>query len=167
MLAASENFNRRRDIPLEEFMIRSSPKRWALTAAVVLLLAAMPAAAIGSFSRSLFRFRVTVKDDGKAEPGGWQEATTQLNFVDARLLLPKTWSCRVTVGMPLRSSAYGRISTDSAAEMSASVATDASQRVMHRQPEWLTAEFCRAFIIEMKDLFRKNYPGLGAKVSAL
>lgn len=147
-------------------MIRSrSPERWMLTVAVVLLLAARPAEAIGSFSPSLFRFRIIVKDDGKAEPGGWQEASTELNFVDGRLVLPKAWSCRLNVGMPLRAAAYGRISPDFAAETAASVATQASQVVMHRRPEWLTAAFCIEFITEMNDLFVKNYPDLGARAS--
>jgi hypothetical protein len=152
---------------LEELMIRSSPKRWALPAAVVLLLAAMPAAAVGGFSPSLFRFRVTVKDDGKKDSGGWQEATTELSFVDARLLLPKAWSCRVTVGMPLRAAAYGRLSADVAADVSASVATEASHDVIHRRPEWLTAEFCVEFFSEMRSLFKNNYLGLGVRVNGL
>jgi len=133
--------------------------------ATAALFAAPPAAASGSFSSSLFTFVTTVQDDGKKEPGGWQEASAPLRFVDARGIIPRIWTCSLTIGMPLRAAAYGQISPVSAAEKSAFVATKASVNVMHRQEEWLTAEFCIAFKDEVNRIFRQDYKGLGARAN--
>jgi len=134
--------------------------------ALAALLVAMPALAIGRFSPSVFKFVTTVPDDGKEDSTGWQQASAELNFVDTRSVIPRAWSCRVRIGMPLRTSALGRISPESAAEMSANIATDASGNVMHRRPEWLTAEFCSAFKDEMLSLFAGRHPRLGARVNS-
>jgi hypothetical protein len=67
--------------------------------------------------------------------------------------------------MPLRTAAMGRISPASAAEMAAELATEASSEVMHRRPDWMTAEFCEAFKNEMNDLFFSRYTNLGARVN--
>lgn len=133
--------------------------------AIASLLVAMPVLAIGRFSSSIFKFVTTVKDDGKGEAGGWQQASAALNFVDTRFLASRAWSCRMTVGMPLRTLALGQISPESAAEMSADIATAASGDVMHRRPEWLTAEFCQALKDEMLSLFAEHHPYLGARVN--
>jgi len=69
--------------------------------------------------------------------------------------------------MPLRAEVLGRISPDHAAELTAEVATKASTQVMHRQTEWLTADFCRAFREEMLLLFREDHKLLGARVNEL
>lgn len=134
--------------------------------ALAALLAAMPALAIGRFSPSIFKFVTTVPDDGEGEAGGWQKASTDLNFVDTQTLIPHVWSCRITVGMPLRTVAHERISPESAAEMSANIATDASGVVMHSRPEWLTAEFCQALKVEMLAMFADLHPDLGARVTS-
>lgn len=139
--------------------------RLAPLVALATLLMAMPALAIGRFSPSVFKFSTIVKDDGEPDSTGWQEASAELNFVDTRPFFPRAWSCRVKIGMPLRTSALGPISPESAAEMSADVATDASQNVMYRRPEWLTAEFCSAFKDEMLSLFVGRHPRLGARVN--
>jgi len=128
--------------------------------ALAALLVAGPALAIGSFSPSAFKFATTVPDDGKADPAGWQEASAELNFVDTRSIIPHLWSCRVRVGMPLRTGALGPVSPESAAEMSAGIATEASGTVIHSRPEWLGAEFCVAFKEEMTRLFRRDHPSL-------
>jgi hypothetical protein len=134
--------------------------------ALAALLVAMPALAIGRFSPSIFRFGTILNDDGKGEAGGWQEASADLSFVDTRTLIPHAWTCRITVGMPLRAVALGRIPPGMAAEMSANVATDASGVVMHSRPSWLGAEFCVALKVEMLSMFAGRHPQLGARVTS-
>lgn len=141
------------------------PARAPLLIATAVLLVAAPAWAIGRFSPSLFEFVTTTKDDGKDEAGGWQEASAQLKLVDTRPVISRMWTCRIRVGMPLRTAAMGRISPTSAAEMAADLATEASSGVMHRRPDWMTAEFCKAFKDEMNDLFLDRYDRLGARVN--
>src|SRR4051812_6097274 len=143
-----------------------APQRLLPLVAFAALLVAMPALAIGRFSPSVFKFVTTVKDEGEGEAGGWQEASADLNFVDTQTWIPHAWSCRMTVGMPLRTVALGLISPESAAEMSANIATDASGVVMHSRPEWLAAEFCQALKIQMLSLFAKRYSQLGARVTS-
>jgi hypothetical protein len=119
-----------------------------------------------AYSPSLFQFVTTIPDDGKGAGGGWQVATARLNFVDARqLLMPKTWSCIVEVGMPLRTAADGRISARYAAQVTADIATEASPRVMLLKPQWMQADFCDQFGEEMLRLFRKRYRTLGARAT--
>ena len=118
---------------------------------------------LGGFSPSLFKFVTTIpqKDCG---PGGWQEAFAVLTFVDGRQHPTQKWTCGVRVGMPLRTELHGSITPVEAAETSALVATDASRIVMHRQPYWLTAEYCAAFHAEMRVQFNAYYNGIGARV---
>lgn len=134
--------------------------------ALAALLVAGPTLAIGRFSPSVFKFATIVKDDGQADPAGWQEASAELKFVDTRSGIPRAWSCPMRVGMPLRTGGLGRISPESAAEMSANIATDASGTVMHSREAWLAAEFCVAFKEEMYRLFRRDHPLLGARVNS-
>lgn len=133
--------------------------------ATVALVIAAPALAIGSFSASAFQFVVIVKDDGTSDPGGWQEAATTLKFADGRQDPARIWTCKVTIGMPLRTNAQGSISQEDAAEMSADIATRASSDVMRSRPAWLTAEFCKAFKQEMQAAFDGIHKGLGARVN--
>jgi hypothetical protein len=106
---------------------------------------------IGGFSPSLFAFTTLVADDGEGLAGGWQEATATLNFRDLSYTPnPKSWQCRIKVGMPIRSTSNGIILPEYAAQISAAKATNASSIVMHSQPEWPIAEqFCRASMDEM------------------
>jgi len=67
--------------------------------------------------------------------------------------------------MPLRAEVLGRISPDYAAEVTAEVATKASTQVMHRRTEWLTADFCIAFVKEMRYWFTEDHKHLGARVN--
>jgi len=134
--------------------------------ALAALLVTGPAIAIGHFLPSAFKFTTILPDDGKADPAGWQEASAKLNFADARSVIPRAWSCRMRVGMPLRTGGLGRISPETAAEMSADIAPDASGTVMHSREEWLAAEFCLAFKEEMTRLFRRDHPLLGARVNS-
>jgi hypothetical protein len=144
---------------------RSRPGLRALLAFAA-LLAASPALAIGSFSPDVFKFAPVVQDDHQDEGAGWQTATARLKFVDTRPEVPKIWACTVTISVPLRTVALGRISPDYAAEAAADIATDASETVMHSQNEWLTAPYCKAFKDEMNRLFAVRYSGLGARVTS-
>ncbi len=116
--------------------------------------------AIGGFSSSLFQFTVLVSDDGMGRGGGWQVATTTLKFRDFEYVTdPKSWECRITVGMPIRSTTNGIILPEDAAAISAARATFASSMV-RRQAEWPVKElFCRAFAVEMERGLRLYEPG--------
>jgi hypothetical protein len=81
---------------------------------------------IGAYPPSLFRFITTLPDDGQGKGGGWQVASARLDFVDARHLVPKIWTCLVEVGMPLRTMHDGKISAYYAAQVTAEIATEAS-----------------------------------------
>ena len=105
----------------------------------------------------MFKFNVWVPDDGRDDGGGSQRAVTTLEFKDwrASLLFPDTWSCHLTVSMPIRSHNVV-ITPDRAAEMTVIVAEAASSTVMHRMPKWtLTGLFCKQFADEMVDIFKK------------
>lgn len=120
----------------------------------------------GEFSPSLFQFVPTLPDKGEGEGGGWQEAVTRLNFIDARHLVIKTWWCRVTVGMPLRTKTDGKISSKYAAQITADIATAATPETMGLRSEWMTADFCQKFKGVMLKLFGNHHATLGARVEA-
>lgn len=116
------------------------------------------------FSPSLFKFKTTLPDDGQDKGGGWQEATATLRFVDARHFIPKTWTCPVKIGMPLRSEKHGKIDPTEAGKIASRVTTAASVTVMRRQTEWpVTDLYCIEWYKEMKEVFRKKYEGLGGR----
>lgn len=119
------------------------------------------------FSADLFKFSVDRPWDGKDGAGGWQKASTTLKFVDGRHFIPRSWTCPVTVGMPLQTRGDGSISAVWAAATSAGIATDASVNVVHRKTEWIGAEYCIEFYKEMNDLFKARHETLGARVSRL
>jgi hypothetical protein len=149
-------------------MINRSLKTRALLVSLVLLcfLPSRSHADPGEYSPSLFHFVTTIRDDGKEEGGGWQEAVTRLKFVDARHLVIKTWWCRVIVGMPLRARMAGRISPDYAAQVTADVAIVAAPVTMALRSEWMAADFCKRFRDVMIQSFRDHYKILGARVEA-
>ncbi len=123
----------------------------------------LAAVGLGGFSPSLFQF-VTIIPDKGGEAGGWQESFAVLKFFDGRQDPVRKWTCSVRVGMPLRTRLLGSVSPTQAAIWTAEVATDASSVVMHRQPSWLTAEYCLAFHAEMRLRFDDYYKGLGARI---
>ena len=100
---------------------------------------------VGQFAAAAFTFKVTLADDGKDQAGGWQEASTQLEFNDARDGVLKVWTCSVVVGMPIRSEKGGTVSADYAAKATAGAANIASDVVMTRRQEWLPSDFCAQF----------------------
>ncbi len=65
----------------------------------------------------------------------------------------KSWGCTVTVGMPLRTVAHGKIPAKTAATITAEVATQASFTVMHIKPEVPPGIYCVKLKGEMAKLF--------------
>jgi hypothetical protein len=121
---------------------------------------------IGGFSASMFQFSTQVEDGGHDQGGGYQTAGAKLRFVDPRQTPTAMWACSVTLGMPLRTKKFGKISPARAAQISADVATSASHTVMHSRGAWLRITFCLAFQDEMNRLFGQDYEGLGARAYA-
>ncbi len=120
---------------------------------------------IGSYSASLFKFKVDVADDGKDASGGWQVASATVKFVDGRQEPYAEWTCSLTVHMPIRSEFFKTISPEVAAEMTADVLTDASSLTMHSRSSWIQALFCIKLRENMLLMFKKKYDGLGARVT--
>ncbi|WP_437596127.1 hypothetical protein WMF28_26440 [Sorangium sp. So ce590] len=117
---------------------------------------------IVSFSRKDFPFGTIVKDDGKDEGGGWQEAKANLPFSKLHNLRPvRRWTCSFRVGMPLRTQRMGRIRPNRAAMLSIGIAEDVARRMNYNLPEGI---FCSRFIDEMRATFKSKYPRLGATV---
>lgn len=121
-------------------------------------------ASVGQFSPSLFKFVTIVADDGTSEPGGWQEASGTFGFDDTQDP-PRSYSCSIKVGMPLRSAAQGKISHAMAADMSATVLSFAGHTVIRQKSAWVTAQFCDALRTEMTKLFDEGWPKLGERVT--
>jgi hypothetical protein len=119
-----------------------------------------------SFDASDFVFVTTVPDDGQDGAGGWQQAIATLKFVRwTSTIFPQRWSCPVTVGMPIRSAAWGTWSASKAATVTAAIATLASENVTHETPDLTGVLFCSAFKDEMLSLFKMQFAGLGARVN--
>jgi hypothetical protein len=120
--------------------------------------------AIGNFSPSIFKFVTTLADDGTDKGGGWREASVRLEFERWDDLLPRLWECPITVGMPLRTKARGTVSPEFAATVSAEIAKDASQILMHGPTELPPGIFCSRLGPQMQGLFWDRYDWLGATV---
>ena len=116
------------------------------------------------FSTSIFMFATTVADDGKGDAAGWQVATATLKFDRWISLLPEAWACQVTIGMPVRAEAYGKISPQQAAIITTEVANNASEFVMHNPEGLPPGIFCSKFKPTMQLLFDGQYKLLGAKM---
>lgn len=120
---------------------------------------------IYGFTPSAFPFKVIVPDDGTTDPGGWQEAATQLLFRDARRGTEVNWTCSLKVGIPLRTAKDGVISMNRAARLSSRAANAASDLVMQSRPAWLPALFCPAFGAVMMKILHETGAS-GARVSS-
>jgi hypothetical protein len=105
-----------------------------------------------------------VEDDGKKAAGGWQVGSATLHFYRWTDALPESWTCSVTVGMPVRAEAYGVIPAKKAATITAQVATAASFRVMSFRPELPPGIYCDRLSTEMKAEFKAEFENLGARV---
>lgn len=117
------------------------------------------------FSPSVFVFTTTVADDGKDPAGGWQVGSATLHFSRwTTTVIPQTWTCPVTVGMPVRAEAYGVISTKQAATITAQVATIASFQVMNTEPDLPPGIYCKRLATQMGAEFKVSFKSLGAKV---
>jgi hypothetical protein len=114
-----------------------------------------PVGGVNGFSPAVFKFSTTIPDDGEGKGGGWQEATTTLNFYRWTSLIPEFWDCTVTVGIPLRTAVNGKVSAQTAATITAGVASQASLTVMNIKPELPKGIFCFSLKEEMKSLFKK------------
>lgn len=76
-----------------------------------------------------FKFSPTAKGEEQGGAPDWQEATATLTFSDLRGARQESWTCRVVVGMPLRTDTWGEIAPDYAAYAAASAATDAANEL--------------------------------------
>lgn len=124
-----------------------------------------PPAGVNGFSSAVFKFTTTVPDDGSGEAGGWQVAAATLKFVRWITLVRETWTCSITVGMPLRTVATGTISAANAATITAGVATQASKTVMGIKPPLPAGIYCLKLKSEMASLFASpQYKPFGAKM---
>jgi len=105
-------------------------------------------------------FVTTVPDDGEGPAGGWQQWSGVLTLADG---ITDVYSCSVTIGMPLRTSAIGMIPSFVAAHYSAEVANEAADALWPTPlPQGI---FCTRFINQMQTLFGANLSSLGARVT--
>ncbi|MGK4002369.1 hypothetical protein WMF31_07085 [Sorangium sp. So ce1036] len=117
------------------------------------------------FDPSEFRFVTIVKDDGKDEGGGWQEAKANLKFEHADV--PggtNTWYCAFTIKMPIRTKEMELIDPGRAASLSEEI-TEYVAYNMRRDYELPPGIFCRRFIDNADAAFKFRYPDLGARVT--
>ncbi|WP_437949834.1 hypothetical protein WME98_02760 [Sorangium sp. So ce296] len=108
-----------------------------------------------------FNFVTIVADDGTVS--GWQEAKANLFFGHNQ---EGDDACVIRIGMPIRSDAWGKISPDRAASISADV-TNASARELYENQggeDLPPGIFCDRLKSEMRIRFAKRYEGLGARV---
>jgi len=122
---------------------------------------AMGSVTVVSFSLSEFPFVTIVPDDGMAPAGGWQEAKANLEFIKKRRGGGSTWSCPITIGMPLRAEAYGKISAERAAGFSVDVTEDVAYGMDFNIPP---GTFCSKFVAGVRAMFPSKYPKLGERV---
>jgi hypothetical protein len=105
-----------------------------------------------------FHFVVVVKDDGEGDGGGWQVATATLSFVvaDDHRLLPYFFKCPIEIGMAIRSAEQGLISPGYAARVSAEVATEITESLMHGR-DWRSqgVVYCKELRERMERRFWK------------
>ena len=116
---------------------------------------------IFQFSPSVFRFVVTVPDDGEGIAGGEQTARAVLQFPAVRPGL----TCNVKVTVAIRSAIEGKISPQRAAKVTADIATVSASVTYHLRPEWPSALFCEEWRNGMQHIFSTQQPGFGARVA--
>ncbi|WP_437599290.1 hypothetical protein [Sorangium sp. So ce590] len=110
-----------------------------------------------------FPFVTTVNDPGTGKVGGWQEARANLNF--RKLTVPhpvESWSCPLTIKMPIRTEKMGLIDPGLAASLSEEIAEAVANVMDYDLPQGI---FCKAFAKNADAAFRSTYPGLGARVT--
>ncbi|WP_437756255.1 hypothetical protein [Sorangium sp. So ce1389] len=113
---------------------------------------------------SEFKFVTIVNDDGEDEGGGWQEARANLDF--RRLTIPRkiaSWSCPLTIGMPLRTEFLGQIDPIRAASLSEEITEEVANVMDYKLPQ---VTFCKKFADMANAAFKSKYPLLGARVTS-
>jgi hypothetical protein len=121
------------------------------------------AAAFGYFDPSIFKFVTIVPDDGQDDAGGWQQATAVLKFVPDD---SPSFTCTITVGMPIRCKAFGVISPTDAATLTAAIVDQSWKAVRKESPDLPSGIFCSTFKAKVKQAFAvPMYQPLGARVN--
>src|SRR5688572_5640688 len=115
------------------------------------------------FDPSDFPFVTIVEDDGAGKGGGWQQARARLKF-EYRMVPGGTteWYCAITIRMPLRTEAMGRIDSTRAASLSEEITEDVANLMDYKLPSGI---FCKQFAIEVDATFKSKYPKLGARAT--
>jgi hypothetical protein len=127
-----------------------------------------PCVAMGSYVKVDFRppefpFVTIVPDDGTGPASGWQEARANLEFGKKRVDGSMTvWYCPLTIGMPLRPEAYGKISASRAADISVDVTSEVAYTMDYNLPP---GTFCDRFRTGVRAAFPSMYPKLGERVT--
>jgi len=110
-----------------------------------------------------FPFVTIVNDPGLGKVGGWQEARANLNF--RKLTVPhtvKSWSCPLTIKMPIRTEKMGLIDPGLAASLSEEIAEEVANAMDYDLPSGI---FCKAFADAADAAFKSKYKWLGARVT--
>lgn len=115
-----------------------------------------------------FHFVVDVKDDGEGKGGGWQKATAKLSFIIWTHPIPQFFKCPITVGVPIRTAARGRISPEYAARITAEIATKVTDSLTHSR-DWAGESelYCRELYALMQGIFRGSPYQIPATVARL
>ncbi|MDC0681529.1 hypothetical protein [Sorangium atrum] len=114
------------------------------------------------FDSSLFTFVTIVPDDGTDKAGGYQQAKTNLNFKHVSSAGTREWSCAVTIKMPLRTEAMGKIDPLRAANLSEEITEEVASAMDPKLPPGI---FCKQFAGAADAAFKFKYMGLGASVT--
>lgn len=119
----------------------------------------------GPFSPVIFKFVTIVADDGKGTAGGWQEASANLRIIRLNyFVIPETWYCPLTIGMPLRTTLNGPISPDYAATLTAKVANQAARIIKKGSSDLPQGIFCIKLKSEITGIFSSQYKSYGVSV---
>jgi hypothetical protein len=114
------------------------------------------------FNPTDFPFVIINPDDGRDKGAGWREAKANLPFY--KIVIPESvtsWKCRITIGMPIRSSTRGNISAIMAATMSSVVTNRVMLGMDFKLPQGI---FCFKFRAGVEAAFPIVYPDLGERV---
>jgi len=123
---------------------------------------AQDALPIVNFEAKEFSFVTIIPYRGK-KAGGWQQAKPVLPFTNWIIPhWPRTWSCTLTIGMPLETEIMGTISASRAAEISSGVTTLVAREMDYELPPGI---FCSKFRGLVEERFKRIFPLLGATIA--
>jgi hypothetical protein len=120
----------------------------------------------GGIPESYFKFSPVVKGGGDSGAPDWQVASATMTFSDLDSAAgpdsaaERSWTCHVTVGLPLRTEKWGEVAPEYAAYTAAVAATDSANAVKGTAG---TGDFCKRW----RDGIRQSLDhieGLGAEV---